>query len=153
MKAQFLDLLESDEKSLEGLRKVLRIDTTRYRTVGELVRDYEERFGQLSLEKWKFILKRLGHSENVQVLADITGEDDVLYDLNGKPFLAAKQWPRRQHDRVARYTTMNTVPAGGVSVGNQLQGEHKSFECKSGQTGAKEDKGTANVKSDGSLVL
>jgi len=144
LKAQFLDLLESDESSLKRLAKVLKIhvDITQYATVRELVGNYEDRFGELSLDKWKYILKWLGYLEYFQqhvaadqFIADVTD----IEDLNDKPPVATVQWPR--HDHVERYMSM---PAGSLPDGKQLQVKHES-ECKSKKILAKKDKGTVTV--------
>ena len=120
---------------------MLRIDITRYATVRELVGNYEERFGELSLNKWRFILKRLGHLEFFQqhvvadqFIADLTD----IEDLDDKPSVATVQWPR--HDHVGRYVS---TPAGSLPDGKQLQVKHQS-ECKSKKIQPKKDKGTAN---------
>ena len=148
MKAKILDLLESDDSCLEGLGKVLRIDTTRYVTVDELVRNYEERFGQLSLKKWRYILRRLGYLEYFQqhvaadqMMADATDIDD-LDDLNDEPSQAAtKQWSRNDFGASYRRISSNSPMRRSVPVHNQLQGKRKSLKHRSREFGHEDDKG------------
>lgn len=63
-----MSLLESDRGSLDGLGKVLRIDTTQYKTVCEFVASYEGKYGQLSLDKWRSIFQHLGYLEDFEKL-------------------------------------------------------------------------------------
>ena len=152
LKAKILDLFESNDISLEDLAKVLRIDTTRYVTVRELISNYEERFGQLSLKKWKYILRRLGYLEYFQqhvvadqIMADVTDIDD-LDDLNDEPSQAAtKQWSR--NDFGASYIwriSSNSPMRRNLPGHNQLQGKRKSLKHQSRGFGHETDKGKEN---------
>lgn len=91
MKEELLTLIESEERSVEVLAKVLKIDTARYATVHELVSNYEECCGQVSLDTWKYVLQQLGYLEYFQqlvvanqMIADVTDIDD----LDDEPSLA-----------------------------------------------------------------
>jgi len=112
LKAQFLDLLESDESSFKVLAKVFRIDITQYATVCDLVANYEERFGELLLANWKDILKRLGyleyfeqHVDADQFIADVTD----IKDLDDKSSLATCTMQLPRNDRIGKYVS---TPAG-----------------------------------------
>ncbi|XP_078374624.1 uncharacterized protein LOC144658148 isoform X2 [Oculina patagonica] len=159
LKAKFLDLLESGDKSLEALAKVLRIDISRYGdTVCELVSNYEQRFGQLSLRKWKYILQRLGYLEYFQqhvaadqIITDATDIDD-LDDLDDEPSQAvAKQWSRNELG--GRSFSSNSPVGRSLPVRTHLQGKHKSLKYQSKEFGPKDDQGSGKSRScDGSTV-
>lgn len=105
---------------------MLRIDTTQYATVCELISHYEHCFGVLSLRKWKYILKKLGYEEHFQRLmaAEKMIVDDIgdMDDIIDSPFLAApKHVPSR--DRFgARYISSSSDPP----ISNQARRGRKS---------------------------
>jgi len=83
LKEQILDLLVSNERSVKVLANVLQINPVR-----ELVSNYEECHGQVSLDTWKHVLHQLGYpKEHFQQLVladqmiadatDIAGIDDL----------------------------------------------------------------------------
>lgn len=121
-----MDLLESDERSFKVLAKVFRIDITRYATVRELIGNYQEQFGELSLANWKDILKRLGYLEYFEqhVVADqFIAEVTDIEDLDDKSSLATCTMQLPRNDRVGKYVS---TPAGTLPDGKQL---HQSSEC------------------------
>lgn len=69
LKAKLLELLESKKLPLEELAQALYIhDTSPYATVADLVNQYESRNQALTLEKWKFIFKKLHLSKELEDL-------------------------------------------------------------------------------------
>ena len=69
LKAKLLELLESKKLPLEELGQALYIhDTSPYATVADLVNQYESRNQALTLEKWKFIFKKLHLSKELEDL-------------------------------------------------------------------------------------
>ena len=56
-KEHILVLLESDKRSMKVLANMLNINTR------ELVSNYEECHGQVSLDTWKYVLQKLGYSK------------------------------------------------------------------------------------------
>lgn len=99
LKKNFLALLVSNKRSVKVLANVLQIDP-----VLELVNNYEECHGLVSLDTWKYVLQQLGYSEHFQrlVLADqmISDATDVagidLEDENncGTHIIARDYWPK-----------------------------------------------------------
>ena len=97
LKEQFLVLLESNERSMKVLANVLKIDIVR-----ELVRNYEECHGQVSLDTWKYVFQQLGYSKEhfqqlvfaYQMIPDAT---DIIADLeeNGRGAQSiSRVWPK-----------------------------------------------------------
>lgn len=79
-----MKLLESKVDALEEMSNILKIEGTQYTTVCELVRSYEERSGQLSLDEWKNILAHFGFGKYYhQYLA---AHQRVLMASGGKLF-------------------------------------------------------------------
>lgn len=74
-----MHLLESRKDSIDVLGKELKIDTTQFKAVREVVSTYEERDGrELSQNKWASIFKSLGCSEEFKTLLE---RDYVLLDM------------------------------------------------------------------------
>ena len=85
LKEQFLVLLESNaQRSMKVLANALKIDTVR-----ELVSNYEECHGQVSLDTWKYVLQQLGYSKEhfqqlvsaSQIIPDATVVIDGLEEI------------------------------------------------------------------------
>ena len=88
LKEQFLKLLESKGVALEELSNILKMEgtVTKYATVCELVRSYEEHHGQLFLDEWKNILAHFGFGKYYyQCLA--AHWRDLMDRVSGKLFL------------------------------------------------------------------
>ena len=87
LKEQFLKLLESKVVALEELSNILKMEgtVTEYATVCELVRSYEERYGQLSLDEWNNILAHFGFGKYYHQCLAAHRRD--LMDVGGKLFL------------------------------------------------------------------
>ena len=74
IKEQLQNVLESKEIELDALLKLLGVElkaSHQLKTVHELVNNYEEQNGQISLETWESIFRGLGYSKDfLQVLAN-----------------------------------------------------------------------------------
>ena len=95
LKEQILALLVSNKRSVKVLAKVLQIDPVR-----ELVSNFEECHGQVSLDTWKYIFQQLGYLEDFQQLvaadqmkANATGIAGISYNLD-KNNCGAQSIPR-----------------------------------------------------------
>ena len=84
LKEQFLKLLDSKVDALEEMSNILKMEgtVTKYATVCELVRSYEERSGQLSLYEWKNILGRFGFGKDFHLC--LTAHQRGLMVVGGK---------------------------------------------------------------------
>ena len=80
LKAKLLELLESKKLPLEELAQALYIhDTSPYATVADLDNQYESRNQALTLEKWKFIFKKLHLSKELE---DLLAVDQSVTMIN-----------------------------------------------------------------------
>ena len=74
IKEQLQNVLESKEIELDALLKLLGVElkaSHQLKTVHDLVNNYEEQNGQISLETWESIFRGLGYSKDfLQVLAN-----------------------------------------------------------------------------------
>ena len=112
---------------MDGLGKVFRIaDTTQYKTVREFVVNYEGKYGQLSLDKWRSIFQHLGYLEDFEKLlaADqmqLMGHMNALDTCNSDcPSVAANQ-----------STGNNTVNLNELVLAGSRPQEPLSNTCKS----------------------
>ena len=72
LKAKLLKVLELKKLPLDQLAFVLIVlDTSRFTSVGDLVSYYEKKNQTLSLEKWKFIFKKLQLSKEFEDLVAV----------------------------------------------------------------------------------
>ena len=100
LKAKFVELVESKKHPLEELVQALYINANfPYTSVGDLVNHYESRYEVLTLEKWKYIFKKLQFSKECKDLLELHKSETMLDPtptavgqvnyrglLSGKPF-------------------------------------------------------------------